>query len=101
VAQANLQVIHYTRQVQAIGEICLHVRDDAFRGVYGQATEVVQGAGFAGLDRDAGLGVSRAVGRFVAQQAGSGVVRAQASRGGAPLGLPGSLVAELMGGSRA
>ncbi|WP_425514714.1 hypothetical protein [Hymenobacter profundi] len=39
--------------------------------------------------------------RFVAQQAGFGVVGAQAPRGGAPLGLPGGLVAELMGGSRA
>nr|GFC23211.1 hypothetical protein [Tanacetum cinerariifolium] len=60
-------------------------------------TEVVEGPGFARLNRDAGLGVGGAVMRFVAQQAGFGVAGTQGAGFLLALGLPGGLVAELMG----
>ena len=70
-AQAPLQAGEQPGQVQAValvGVIGLHVADDAFRGVHGQAAEVVQGPGFAGLDGNARIGVGGAVVGLVAEQ---------------------------------
>jgi hypothetical protein len=50
------------------------VADDTLDCVDDQATEVIKGADFAGFDRDAHVGVSRAIVGLVAEQ--------QESRGG-------------------
>ena len=52
--------------VAAVGEIDLHVADDALGRVDGLAAAVVQGAGFAGLDGNARVGIGGAVMRLVA-----------------------------------
>ena len=84
-----------------IGVVGLHVADDAVGRVDGQAAEVVQGPGLAGLDGDARVGVGGAVGRFVAQQAGLFVPRAQGPGLRAlPPALPRGQLAQLVGRGR-
>ena len=54
--QALLQVGEQAGQVEAVGQIGLHVADDALGQVHGQAAAVVQGPGFAGLEGNARVG---------------------------------------------
>jgi len=52
--------------VAAIGQVGRHVADHPMGCIHREVTEIVQGAGFAELNGNAGLRVGRAIMRFVA-----------------------------------
>ena len=75
--QALVQGRGDTRQqgaIAAVREIGLNVTDNASTLVHGHATQVIEGTGLARLNRDAGVGVGRAVVGFVAQQPCLGMI---------------------------
>ena len=86
--------------VAAIGQVGLHVADDAFCGVHGQAAEIVQRPGFVGLDGNARVGVGRAVMGLVAEQPRLGVPGTGHTGVGGEPGLVGRQVAQLVGRGR-
>lgn len=67
VVQAGEQV-GQMQAVAAVDEIGLHMADDAVGRVHGQAAQVVQGPGYAGLKGDARFGGCGAVVRLVTEQ---------------------------------
>ncbi|MDO3415704.1 hypothetical protein Q3A66_11555 [Hymenobacter sp. BT770] len=74
--------------------------DDTAGRVHGQAAEVVERAGLAGLDGNARVRVGGAVKRLVAEQTCFFVLRAHGPGLGTSLGLPGGFAAQVMRGRR-
>ena len=92
-----------TRQqgaITAVGEIGLDMANHTVGLVHGQPTQLVERAHLAGFNRDAGLGVRRAVVGLIAQQPRLGAITPQRTAGILSVaGVLGGHAAQLVGGA--